>query len=677
MLTQAKTVNTKEPIEEIQKETNMAAKAPVTLDDLFKEFQKNQQGNKEIQTKLNNIQTTVNSNTEALNVHIKVYEEEMQELTGKIKTLHDTVNTFEQAMNAMSDDLKDLKDENLKLRKRIYETENVNQRFMGLEEEGKRRNIIIDGIKEAPFHKTKEVVTELCSALGVELTPVTVVNMFRLGAQRADATQPRPVKVKFQSNLTKQTLYKNISSLKDDEKWARISIRDDVTEEMQDIQRDLRSIAASARSQGLKAQVRGKALILEDKRYSYEDINDLPNDLSLENAKVVKTSEGVAFQGKHVYLSNLADCQIEEGKESFSNAEQYILIHKARLANDQFSEGKSLLPIQIKLLEKVVHNRMMTYFDRFLILNNKQGGFRPNHSTIDTIVNFTEDIYKNMNKGQPTIAVYIDLRKAFDTVNHSILLKKLHHLGIRGSNYDWVKNYLHDRTQCTLANNLCSPSSKIVCGVPQGSVLGPLLFLIYVNDMKNVLCHSNHHLYADDTVIYISSNNINDAVNRLQIDLDKYGEWCIGNKLTVNTKKSNFVIYGTRSKISRLHHVRLEINHEILTRVPFYKYLGVFLDTNLNFNKHVDVSRKLICHKLYLFSGDISRRGRLATRPQMTRLVVKFATLFAFVPCDWVCLLYPRVWASLIGQICLVVRVGELHCGCCLIDIFFSVFNFN
>ena len=344
MLTRAKTTNTKDIIEEGSPKATMAAKPAkptvTTLDDLLKEFQKNQNGNKAIQQQLNDIQTTVDSNTDTLNAHIKTYSEEIEQLNGKVTTLQNTVNTMEQALNVVGDEIKELKDENLKLRKRMYESESINQRFIGLEEEGKRWNIIIDGIKEAPFHKMKETVTELCAALGIEVSPLTVVNMYRLGQQRADAFQPRPVKVKFHSNLTKQMLYKNISSLKDEEKWSRISIRDDATEETLDIQRDLRCIAASARSQGVKAQVRGRALIIEDKRYSREDLGDLPYNLSLENAKIVKTEDGIAFQGKHAYLSNLAECQIEEGEDGYRNAEEYILVNKARLADDKHSEGK-------------------------------------------------------------------------------------------------------------------------------------------------------------------------------------------------------------------------------------------------------------------------------------------------------------------------------------------------
>ena len=196
----------------------------------------------------------------------------------------------------------------------------------------------------------------------------------------------------------------------------------------------------------------------------------------------------------------------------------------------------SLLPIQSKLLEKIVHKRLLAHLHENELLDDKQGSFRPNHSTVDTIVKFSENLYKNINQGQTTIDVYIDLRKAFDTVNHKFLLDKLYLLGVRGTNFMWLENYLQDRTQCTLANNIISAELDIKCGMSQGSVLGPLLFLTYVNDMQNILVNSKHYLYADDTVIFISGENTVDVVNKLQTDLDKYDRWC-RYRLTVNTKK--------------------------------------------------------------------------------------------------------------------------------------------
>ena len=228
-----------------------------TLDDLLKEIKKNQKTTETIQEQLNSIQSSVDANTATLDSHIKVYNSEVKTLNEKIKLLDNTVNTLDEKYNAVTVDMKELKQENTDLRKRMYEAEGITQRFIGLEQEAKRRNIIIDGIKEAPFHKTKSEVASLLGELDIEASNVTVVNMYRLGKLRADKKQPRPVMVKLQSNMTKQTLYKNIANLKDNEKWARISIRDDVSEETQDIQRDLRCIAASARSKGHRAQVRG------------------------------------------------------------------------------------------------------------------------------------------------------------------------------------------------------------------------------------------------------------------------------------------------------------------------------------------------------------------------------------------------------------------------------------
>ena len=189
------------------------------------------------------------------------------------------------------------------------------------------------------------------------------------------------------------------------------------------------------------------------------------------------------------------------------------------------------------MIEKIVHNRIYNHCNNNNLLNSKQGGFRPGHSTISTTALFINDIYDAMNKNEVTIAVYIDAMKAFDTVDHKILLKKNKKFGIIGKNAKWIKNYLSNRKQCTYANNCLSNEELITCGVPQGSVCGPLLFLLYINDISKVLLNYKVSLYADDTVLYFSGNKWNEVIAIIQNDLTLLSNWCSKNRLTINCKK--------------------------------------------------------------------------------------------------------------------------------------------
>ncbi len=168
----------------------------------------------------------------------------------------------------------------------------------------------------------------------------------------------------------------------------------------------------------------------------------------------------------------------------------------------------SLLPSTSKILEKIVHYRLYNFLTTKGGLYNDQYGFRPGHSTTDAISKFTAHVSSCLENKMTTMALFLDLSKAFDTIDHGILLNKLYFYGIRGIALDWFRSYLTNRTQFVSYCNINSIHRSITCGVPQGSVLGPLLFIIYTNDLPNSLSHSKCILFADDTTIYHSSNDL-------------------------------------------------------------------------------------------------------------------------------------------------------------------------
>ena len=187
-------------------------------------------------------------------------------------------------------------------------------------------------------------------------------------------------------------------------------------------------------------------------------------------------------------------------------------------------------------------------------------------------------------------------------VDLAILKYKLEELGIRGESLRWCSSYLTNRYQRTVANNLVSEKLPILCGVPQGSVLGPLFFLIYINDVLDVLGDCKIKLYADDTVIYHSDVNHNLAAARLQHNLSKFHKWCVENKLTINAKKTKLMVFGTRSRVKSAKNVKIKINNEEIQTVPSFKYLGILLDSTLNYNQHIASVIRTVLHKITLLS---------------------------------------------------------------------------
>ena len=264
----------------------------------------------------------------------------------------------------------------------------------------------------------------------------------------------------------------------------------------------------------------------------------------------------------------------------------------------------SLLPLPSKIFEKIIHNRLIDHLETNDYLDPHQGGFRKNNSTINTTAKFTNDIFNAINTRDLTMATFVDMAKAFDTVNHKILLNRLELLGISGNVLKLLRNYLTDRKQSTMANGITSRLDNVTCGIPQRSTVGPLMYIIYMNDISTSLKNCKYQLYADDTVLYLSENClcINDATNRMCTDLGTFKKWCDKNKLTMNVKKNKYVIFGLKSQTRRIVDHTVKIGDIRIERVHSYKYLGITLDMNLNFKKHLGNCIKSASYKALLLS---------------------------------------------------------------------------
>ena len=217
-----------------------------------------------------------------------------------------------------------------------------------------------------------------------------------------------------------------------------------------------------------------------------------------------------------------------------------------------------------------------------------------------TIADLTDNLFNNINQGLTTLAAFVDLKKAFDTVNHDILLKKLENCGIRGGNLAWCNDYLSRRQQKTLANGFLSKETIVKCGVPQGSVLGPTFFIVYVNDMQGIFRDAQVQLYADDTVIYAAGLNVEEATRKIQPCLDQFIKWCTSNKLSLNVNKTKLMVFGTRHVVKKAKAAKVVARGKQLQIVPTYKYLGIVLDSTLSYKYHVNNVINSIVYKVNL-----------------------------------------------------------------------------
>ena len=264
----------------------------------------------------------------------------------------------------------------------------------------------------------------------------------------------------------------------------------------------------------------------------------------------------------------------------------------------------SILPVLSKVLEKHVHESLSDYLHQHKLLHKTQSGFRAQHSCETALVNMIDLWLNAIDNGQMIGVVLVDFKKAFDLVDHQILINKLEMYGIKDQALGWFKTYLTNRKQQVTINNSKSDFKHISCGVPQGSILGPLLFLLFINDLPLYTNNVFTDLYADDTTLYDVQDSMEQIEKNLQAALNNLHIWCRANGMILNSSKTKVMLVTTNQKRQRLSNdnLNLNINNNALNMISNDKILGVFVDDNLTWSHHVKHLSKKISSSIWLLS---------------------------------------------------------------------------
>lgn len=319
------------------------------------------------------------------------------------------------------------------------------------------------------------------------------------------------------------------------------------------------------------------------------------------SAKILKLSVDIIAPS----LVNIINLSIHNGQFPDTLKEAKILpIHKGGPKSDPSNYRPiSILPTISKIIEKHVTKHMFGFLNKHKVLHKAQSGFRKKHSCNTALINLLDKWLKNIDKGDVVGAIFFDLRKAFDVVNHDILLKKLIYHKFDAQSLNWIKSYLSNRKQHIVHKNIKSTSQTVKSGVPQGSVLGPVLFLLFINDLPLYTNEIDVDIYADDTTVHASDKRQDIVEIKLFRGATGFNIWCIENDMFINLKKTLCMLLGTRQKLLQVDKIKLILENEIIEMVDSHKLLGLIIDKHLSWDKQIDavclnITRKISLLKL-------------------------------------------------------------------------------
>ena len=369
-------------------------------------------------------------------------------------------------------------------------------------------------------------------------------------------------------------------------------------------------------------------LPVKENNYSFENFEEVTKDNIISYVKSLPRNKAI-FDSVPLSILKLATpCIIKPLTHivnlSLQNGVVPTVCKKARVtpihkAGDKSNPTNyrpiSILPFIGKIIEYFVSMQLTDYMEDNRLFSRHQFGFRKNHSTNYLMFDLIDEIYKGKSKACKPGIIFLDIKKAFDTVNHDILIKKLIYYGIGGVVLTWFKNFLHDRFQCTRISNKVSNFLEVKRGVPQGSVLGPILFSIYINDINYACNLSKPYLFADDSALFFEDVSRSSYLN-MKIELITMFKWLSVNKLSFNAEKTEFMIFDSNDQSDELEIEIKNISIKI-RECKETKYLGLILDNHLNFKAHIDYVKKKVVKRI----GAMYRSKNL--------LPVKYRKMFA------------------------------------------------